>query len=559
MNRKTNHENEKERNVLYEIMDEGICFHEIVYDYEGNPIDYKITDANPAYENILGLKREKVKDVLASELYGSDEPPYLDIYSKVAETGKPAKFETYFEPMDKHFQISVYSYQKGKFITVFNDITEQKNTEASLSEALTQRNKNLQRIIHLTDTLRCIRDVNQAIVKEKNSYESLQKMCDSLTRYNNYTAAWIGIFDENNKINIITESGHSNKIDNFRQYIQKNNLPHCAQCALEASDYIIIENPEKECSGCPLQNECGREDVFVSKIEYGNKVYGTIAIVIPEDYVSDEEIIGLSREVVGDISFSLYNLELEALRQTAEESLLEGKLVAEEANRTKSEFLANMSHELRTPLNSIIGFSQVLSGEQFGELNEKQHKYISNVENSGEHLLELINDILDISKVESGNMDYVPESVNIEEIIDDTITLVSPMAKKKAIDLHVSFKHENPDIQVDRSKFRDIMYNLLSNAIKFTPEKGEVQVTTKITDGKLHVSVSDTGIGIPEGEFKSIFDPFKQVDSSANRKFGGTGLGLSLVKKYVEMHNGNIWVESEVGKGSTFTFTVPLV
>ncbi|WP_129597247.1 sensor histidine kinase [Methanohalophilus profundi] len=173
-------------------------------------------------------------------------------------------------------------------------------------------------------------------------------------------------------------------------------------------------------------------------------------------------------------------------------------------------------------------------------------------------MLELINDILDISKAESGNMDYVPESVNIEEIIDGTIMFVSPMAKKKAIDLHVSFKHEYPDMQADRMKFKEVMYNLLNNAIKFTPEKGEVQVTTKIIDEKLHVSVSDTGIGIPEGKFKSIFDPFKQVDSSANRKFGGTGLGLSLVKKYVEMHDGEVWVESEIGKGSTFTFTVPL-
>jgi signal transduction histidine kinase len=436
--------------------------------------------------------------------------------------------------------------QNGEFertICIINDIT--------------QRNKNLQRINYLTDTLRCIRDVNQTIVKESNSYNLLQKICDNLTKYNTYTAAWIGILDENNKINMITENGHSNKFENFIQYAKKNGLPHCAQCALKTSDYIIIENPEKECTGCPLQNEHGREDVFVSKIEYANKIYGTIALTIPEGHVSDEEIIDLSKEVVSDISFSLYNLELEALRQNAEESLLEGKLAAEEANRSKSEFLANMSHELRTPLNSVLGFSQLL--ETSNNLKDKEIKYISNVLKSGTHLLNLINDILDISKVESGNMDYLPETVNVEEIIDGTIMFVSPMAKKKSIELHVDFKHENPDIQADQMKFKDIMYNLLSNAIKFTPEKGEVQVTTKVADEKLHISVSDTGIGISKENFKSIFDPFKQVDSSANRKFGGTGLGLSLVKKYVEMHGGDIWVQSEVGKGSTFTFTVPLV
>jgi signal transduction histidine kinase len=172
-------------------------------------------------------------------------------------------------------------------------------------------------------------------------------------------------------------------------------------------------------------------------------------------------------------------------------------------------------------------------------------------------LLELINNILDISKVESGNMDFSPETVNIEEIIDDTIVLVEPMAKKKSIDLHLNIKAEGLEIHVDRLKFKEIMYNLLSNAIKFTPKKGTVSVTSKCVNENVQISVSDTGIGIPEEKHRSIFDPFKQVDSSSNRKYGGTGLGLALVKKYVEMHGGEIWIESEVGVGSTFTFTLP--
>jgi PAS domain S-box-containing protein len=245
-------------------------------------------------------------------------------------------------------------------------------------------------------------------------------------------------------------------------------------------------------------------------------------------------------------------------RKKLENTLLESKLVAEEANRTKSEFLANMSHELRTPLNSIIGFSQVLTDEKFGELNEKQSKYIFNVLKGGNHLLELINNILDISKVEAGNMDYIPETLDVPDTIEDTIVLVQPMAKKKSINLKYTLEPENLEMQIDKMKFKEILYNLLGNAIKFTPQKGEVEVTSKVVDNKIQIDVSDTGIGIPEEKYEEIFAPFTQADFSSTRKFGGTGLGLALVKKYVEMHGGDITLKSEIGVGSTFTITIPI-
>ncbi|APH39782.1 PAS domain-containing sensor histidine kinase [Methanohalophilus halophilus] len=244
-------------------------------------------------------------------------------------------------------------------------------------------------------------------------------------------------------------------------------------------------------------------------------------------------------------------------RKMAENALIKSKILAEETNRTKSEFLANMSHELRTPLNSIIGFSQILDQNPSGNLDEKELIYSHNILNSGEHLLELINDILDISKVEAGKMDYEPERVNLPENIENVIGLIKPLAMKKSIDIRFINNSKISEMCADRGKFKQILHNLLSNAIKFTHEKGEVKVYLNTVDNTAQISVSDTGIGIPEDKQKSIFDPFKQVDSSANRNFGGTGLGLALVNKYVEMHEGNIWVESEVGKGSTFTFTIP--
>ncbi len=246
-------------------------------------------------------------------------------------------------------------------------------------------------------------------------------------------------------------------------------------------------------------------------------------------------------------------------RKENEMALVKAKLLAEESSRTKSEFLANMSHELRTPLNSVIGFSQVLIDKISGDLNEMQINYVSNIQRSGNHLLEVITDILDMSKIESGIIEYEPEIINIQQIIDEVGSLMGPMIKKKFINFETNIEVESLEIYGDEIKIKQVMLNLLSNAIKFTHEGGKVLIDVTKMDDTIQISVSDTGIGIPLEEQKVIFNPFKQVNSSANRVHGGTGLGLAIVKHYVEMHSGEVHVESEVGKGSIFTFTIPIV
>ncbi|RNI14418.1 response regulator [Methanohalophilus sp. RSK] len=245
-------------------------------------------------------------------------------------------------------------------------------------------------------------------------------------------------------------------------------------------------------------------------------------------------------------------------RKNTELAMENAKIEAETANRTKSEFLATMSHELRTPLNSIIGFSDILLDQVFGELNEKQTKYVGNVLKSGKHLLELINSILDISKVEAGKMDLQYEMFYFDDVFREVKTIISPLASKKSINLQIEPAENIPKIKADKGKIKQVLYNLLSNAIKFTPEGGNVRIIPTTSENMVLVAVEDTGIGIAENNRDKLFKPFVQLDSSANREYEGTGLGLALITKFIELHGGSLEVKSEEGKGSTFTFSIPV-
>ncbi len=242
----------------------------------------------------------------------------------------------------------------------------------------------------------------------------------------------------------------------------------------------------------------------------------------------------------------------------AEQSLVQAKIAAETANRAKSEFLANMSHELRTPLNSIIGFSDLLLDGNAGEIADVQKKFLGNISTSGKHLLSLINNILDLSKIEAGKMELNYELFGLYNTIDEIKQVISPLAQKKNIDLKVVNDGSLQEIYADRVRFKQILFNLANNAIKFTPQGGKVTISTTRIKDKAQFAIKDTGIGISEEKKSSLFLPFTQLDSSLNRFHEGTGLGLSLVKKFVEMHGGNIWVESELGKWTVFTFELPL-
>ena len=227
------------------------------------------------------------------------------------------------------------------------------------------------------------------------------------------------------------------------------------------------------------------------------------------------------------------------------------------ASQHKSEFLANMSHELRTPLNAILGFSEVLAERMFGEINAKQAEYLADILESGRHLLSLINDILDLSKIEAGRMELEPSEFDLPGAIENTLILVRERAQRRGITLGRAVDERLGTIRADERKVKQVLLNLLSNALKFTPEGGRIEVRAGLHDGHAQISVTDTGVGIAPEDQATVFEEFRQVGSSA-KKVEGTGLGLAISRKFVELHGGKIGVESKVGNGSTFTFTLPL-
>jgi CheY-like chemotaxis protein/anti-sigma regulatory factor (Ser/Thr protein kinase) len=226
-------------------------------------------------------------------------------------------------------------------------------------------------------------------------------------------------------------------------------------------------------------------------------------------------------------------------------------------DRLKTQFLANMSHELRTPLNSIIGFSRVILKGIDGPITEQQRDDLTSIYNNGQHLLGMINDILDISKIEAGKMALIFEPVDVQQIISGVMSTAAALVRDKPIELEQEVAPNLPIIRADGTRVRQVVLNLLSNAAKFT-EEGQITLRAWADEDHITISVEDTGIGIPPEHQTTIFEEFRQVDASTTRRTGGTGLGLAISRHFVEMHGGRIWVESEPDVGSTFTFTLPI-
>ncbi|WP_292487077.1 PAS domain-containing sensor histidine kinase [Methanohalobium sp.] len=491
--RKRAESNEKRYRLLFESADDAI----FILDSDYNNLGY-IVDANQKAAEMHGYSLDEILNMHITDLNSKDS---ADDYPKRIQkivNGKWFKGELTHQTKDGTIflveanSVSVELDGHKYILTIERDITERKVTENKLVES----EKRFRTLVEQAVDAIIVHDFDGDIIYVN------ELACEDL----GYTKS------ELLSMNITDIDPNAIDIDIAREKYWDNLSPN-------SSHRIETSYKCKDGTVYPVE-------VKITRI----------------DLDGEPAIIGFSRDI--------------SVRKVAEDNLINAKLEAESANQVKTEFIANVSHELRTPLTSVIGFSNVLLNGKLGELNVHQEKYLNKIYNSGQNLLDLVNDLLDLSKIESGNFKIDWNKVDIHKLIDEQISTLYPFVSEKGLNLDKKFYSDMRYIYADELKLKQVIYNLLYNAIKFTNE-GSIDIKVNQTKNDYKFSIIDTGVGIPENKQQEIFESFKQVDSSSTRRYSGTGLGLTLAKRLVEMHGGDIEVESELSSGSKFTFTIP--
>jgi signal transduction histidine kinase/PAS domain-containing protein len=532
---------DKRYKSLFENMKSGVAIYETVDD--GN--DFVCKDFNTPGEKIDSINRKDVIGKRVTEAFpGVEDFGLFTVLQRVWRTGESEFFpEAMYKDEHKTSwrENFVYKLPSGEIVAVYDDVTRRKYSEkmeAAYTDILTIANRTLD--LH-------------TIVSEG---------LDSLMKHIDAQAGAVYLYDQDHKMMM------PNVIRGMKKAVAKQEFSPgegiAGETGIKQEMIVLTSIPEDTI----YTIKSGPDQIIPTTIVSTPLIFkGILLGVVITCHTTNvpPEILLFIKRVIDQYAVAVNNadtfIQVQEIAASLKNQRDELEIRSHElivANKTKSEFLANMSHELRTPLNSIIGFSHILHDETVGSLNEKQSKYVNNVLMSGNHLLELINGILDLAKVEAGKMELTRENFNVCAVIEESVMLLSSVALKKNIILNTAVDEELTTINADMGKFRQILYNLMSNAIKFTPNGGSVTVEGRYNRDMAQILVIDTGIGISKEDQDKLFNPFVQIDSSLSRVYEGTGLGLVLVKRFVEMHGGKIWIKSEPDRGSKFIFIIPI-
>jgi len=545
-------QSEEKYRLMFENILNGFAYHKIVTNENGEPIDYTFVEINNGFEKLTGFKRDAIIGKNVTEIFpGIEKDPadWIGRYGNVALKGKDIQFESFSESIDKWYSIYAYCPKPGYFATIFEDISDRKQAEKTQQVLY-----NIGNAVNITDSLEGLIRLIQ---------EELGKIIDTSNFY-------IALIDE--ETSEITFPYYDNEKEKFARPPKGKSLTHYV-IKTEKTLLATIDVKKRLVEEGKLEYVGSLSKVWLGvPLKVENKITGVIAVQsYSNEHAFDKfgvELLEFVSSQIGVIidrkraeqELQIQNTEYESLNEeyrTQNDLLTEAVIKAEESDRLKSAFLANMSHEIRTPMNGILGFSELL--KEPGLSGEEKNNYISIIEKSGERMLNTINDLIEISKLEAGQVYVSLSEVNVKEQLQYIYDFFKLEIENNG--LQFSYSDIIPEseliINTDGEKLYGILTNLVKNAIKYT-NAGSVDFGCQKRENFVEFYVKDTGIGIPKDKQESIFERFIQVDMSKSRTFEGSGLGLSITKANVELLGGELWLESEDGKGSVFYFTIPV-
>jgi PAS domain S-box-containing protein len=552
----------------------------------------RVIEINPAAQNIIGGNRSEI----IGRQYNQILPGQLGLLELKPGMGETEASIILGQEQAQHFYgvritpVGTLQHLSGHLV-ILHDDTERVKADAESKERaileteLNERKRAAEEIQHRLEFEETIAKVSSRFVGISDLDIAIG---DSL--------ADIGRLSRASRAYLLRLNGENNTMDNtqdwfadgVKQPINKLKKISCDVCPewvnkLNNGEVVHIPDVSKMADADAAKEMLmgrGIKSALMLPVEAGGKLTGFIGFDnINEAGQWDDNgiaLLRLSSEIIGNAierkdatdqlaklneELKSFNSQLETKVEERTKQFEEAVSVAETSNRAKSDFLASMSHELRTPLNAIIGFSQVLHEKYFGDLNDKQSEYVTDIVDSGKHLLSLINDILDLSKIEAGKMELEVSEVKISDLLQNSLVMIKEKAlvHSLSLDLQIAENINGTKIKGDERRLKQVMFNLLSNSSKFTPDGGSITIAARKEEKELEISVSDPGIGMTPQEQKKLFEAFYQASGGIKGKTPGTGLGLAITKSIIEKHGGKIWMESEgTNKGSKFIFTLPL-